>query len=70
LQKAVVDPIPDVRGVGARALAGIVRGVGEEELPTLLPWLITTLQSDTSTVERRFVRECDATVQKTRPNSR
>lgn len=36
----------------ARAMGSLVVGVGEEPLEGLLPWLIETMQSDASSVER------------------
>ena len=36
----------------ARAMGSLVIGVGEEPLEELLPWLIETMQSDASSVER------------------
>ena len=49
----MLDPIPDVRATSAKALGSIV-GVGEEEagVVELIPWLILTLSSDKSPVER------------------
>lgn len=52
LKEVLVDPIPDVRSAGAKALGGIVKGVGEAELPELMPWLMGTLRVETSPVER------------------
>lgn len=52
LKKAVIDPNPDVRRVAARAMGSLVTGVGEEPLEDLLPWLLETMQSDASSVER------------------
>ncbi len=52
LQKAVGDPIPDVRGAASGALGGLARGLGLERLPELLPWLVSRLSEDSSTVER------------------
>lgn len=52
LRKAVCDPIPDVRACASKALGSLVRGLGIDAQPDLLPWLVATLQSETSTVER------------------
>ena len=53
LQSCLIDPIPDVRATSAKALGSLV-GVGEEEkeLVDLVPWLINTLQTESSPVER------------------
>lgn len=47
-----MDPIPEVRGVAARALGSLIRGMGEENFPDLVPWLLDTLKSDSGNVER------------------
>jgi HEAT repeat protein len=52
LKKALVDPIPDVRAVVSGALAGLISGLGEAQLPGLVDWLINTLQAPGMGVER------------------
>ncbi|OWM67342.1 hypothetical protein CDL15_Pgr000794 [Punica granatum] len=52
VKKVLVDPIPEVRSVAARALGSLIRGMGEENFPDLVPWLLDTLKSDGSNVER------------------
>ena len=52
LKKTLVDPLPNVRAVAAQSLGELVRGLGEMEFPDLLDWLISTLKSETTTVER------------------
>ncbi|KAK3146260.1 hypothetical protein QOZ80_3BG0263720 [Eleusine coracana subsp. coracana] len=52
VKKVLVDPIPEVRAVAARALGSLIRGMGEEIFPDLVPWLLDTLKSDNSNVER------------------
>lgn len=55
VKKVLVDPIPEVRGVAARALGSLIRGMGEERFPDLVSWLLDTLKSDksdSSNVER------------------
>ncbi|KAG2312032.1 hypothetical protein Bca52824_023589 [Brassica carinata] len=52
VKKVLVDPIPEVRSVAARAVGSLIRGMGEENFPDLVPWLFETLKSDTSNVER------------------
>jgi len=51
VKQCLTDPIPDVRATSAKALGRLIC-VGEEELQDLIPWLITTLISDVSPVER------------------
>ena len=52
LKKSLVDPVPEVRGMSARALGAMVRGIGEQGFDDLLPWLMATLTSDGNTVNR------------------
>lgn len=52
VKKVLVDPIPEVRSVAARALGSLIRGMGEENFPDLVLWLLDTLKSDGSNVER------------------
>ncbi|KAL6142934.1 hypothetical protein ACLB2K_061209 [Fragaria x ananassa] len=52
VKKVLVDPIPEVRSVAARALGSLIRGMGEDHFPDLVPWLMDTLKSDNSNVER------------------
>ncbi|KAH7543347.1 hypothetical protein FEM48_Zijuj02G0174600 [Ziziphus jujuba var. spinosa] len=52
VKKVLVDPIPEVRSVAARAIGSLIRGMGEENFPDLVPWLLDTLKSDNSNVER------------------
>lgn len=47
-----MDPIPEVRSVAARAVGSLIRGMGEDNFPDLVPWLLDTLKSDGSNVER------------------
>ena len=52
LKQSLVDPVPEVRSVCSKALGAMVKGMGEEGLQELLPWLLTTLQSESSSVDR------------------
>ena len=52
LKEVLLDPIPDVRTVAAKALASLVGGVGEAHLPELTAWLMTTMATEASSVER------------------
>ncbi|KAL2345847.1 hypothetical protein Fmac_007132 [Flemingia macrophylla] len=52
VKKVLVDPIPEVRSVAARAIGSLIGGMGEENFPNLVPWLFDTLKSDNSNVER------------------
>lgn len=52
LKISLLDPVPEVRAVSARALGAMVRGMGESSFEDLLPWLMKTLTSETSSVDR------------------
>ncbi|EUB63098.1 Translational activator GCN1 [Echinococcus granulosus] len=52
LRHCLLDPVPEVRSVTARALGAMVRGIGEACSKDLLPWLMTTLTSEQSSVDR------------------
>lgn len=52
VKKVLADPIPEVRTVAARALGSLIRGMGEENFKDLVPWLLDTLKSEASGVER------------------
>ena len=49
---SLLDPVPEVRTVSARALGAIVKGMGESGFEDLLPWLMQTLTSEASPVDR------------------
>jgi hypothetical protein len=52
LQKALLDPLPEVRATAARAMGSLLKGMGAAALGDLLPWLLATLRSEGSSVER------------------
>ncbi|KAI0222670.1 eIF-2-alpha kinase activator GCN1 [Lamellibrachia satsuma] len=55
LKQSLLDPVPEVRTVSAKALGAMVRGMGEsgfKELEELVPWLMQTLTSEASSVDR------------------
>ena len=52
LKSSLLDPVPEVRTVSARALGAMVKGMGETCFEELLPWLMSTLTSETSGVDR------------------
>ena len=51
LQRAVLDPIPEVRAVSGRTLGAIVTSLGVARVPHILPWLQETMQAEAGTVE-------------------
>ncbi|KAH8275070.1 hypothetical protein KR018_005723 [Drosophila ironensis] len=52
LKSSLLDPVPEVRAVSARALGAMVKGMGENSFENLLPWLMETLTSESSSVDR------------------
>lgn len=52
LKQCLLDPVPEVRSVSARALGAMVRGMGENIFQDLLPWLMEKLVSEQSSVDR------------------
>ena len=52
LKASLLDPVPEVRSVSARALGAIVKGMGESGCEDLVPWLMQTLTSENSSVDR------------------
>ncbi|XP_059061266.1 LOW QUALITY PROTEIN: stalled ribosome sensor GCN1 [Achroia grisella] len=52
LKNSLLDPVPEVRSVSARALGAMVKGMGESSFEELLPWLMHTLTSESSSVDR------------------
>ena len=53
LKDCLVDPIPDVRATSSKALGSLAGGVGEvEDMQELVPWLMLTLCTESSPVER------------------
>lgn len=52
LKASLLDPVPEVRAVSARALGAMVKGMGESSFEELLPWLMATLTSEASSVDR------------------
>ncbi|TRY60563.1 hypothetical protein DNTS_026976 [Danionella cerebrum] len=52
LKMSLLDPVPEVRTVSAKALGAMVKGMGESCFDDLLPWLMETLASEQSSVDR------------------
>lgn len=50
IKSALLDPVPDVRLYSARALGCLVKGIGE--IDGLMEWLLETLISEQSSVDR------------------
>ena len=52
LKAALIDPLPEVRATAARALGSLLKGMGQRYFEDVLPWLLETLKSEGSSVER------------------
>jgi len=52
LKQSLLDPVPEVRTASAKALGAMVRGMGEKGFEELVPWLMQTLTSEQSSVDR------------------
>lgn len=52
LKQSLLDPVPDVRSATSRALGHMVRGVSDNMIDEILPWLMTTLVSESNSVDR------------------
>lgn len=52
LEIAMVDPVPETRSTGARALGSLVEKLGEELFPDLIPRLLGTLNDPTRAGDR------------------
>eukprot|EP00300_Choanocystis_sp_HF-7_P006601 c14796_g1_i1.p1 GENE.c14796_g1_i1~~c14796_g1_i1.p1 ORF type:complete len:1325 (+),score=363.83 c14796_g1_i1:394-3975(+) len=52
LKEVLVDPIPEVRSVAAKAMGTLIAGLGEANFSELVPWLMETMQNSKAQVER------------------
>lgn len=55
LKDALIDPLPEVRGAAAKALGSLTKGMAGLEANTavdITPWLLETMRSENSSVER------------------
>lgn len=52
LKEILLDPVPEVRSVSSKALGTMVARMGEHGFEDLIPWLVQTLISETSSVDR------------------
>ncbi|GFH32498.1 TOG domain-containing protein, partial [Haematococcus lacustris] len=46
LQKALRDPLPEVRAMSARAMGSLMQGMGSEQFSDLVPWLMSCLKAE------------------------
>lgn len=52
LKTQLVDPIPEVRAVAAKAMGKLVKGLGEKHFSDILTWLLEVIKGDFGSVER------------------
>jgi len=55
LKDALIDPLPEVRGAAAKALGSLTKGmtgVQSSSITDITPWLLETMKSESSSVER------------------
>ena len=64
LKDALVDPLPEVRATAAKALGSLLKGMGEEYLQDVLPYLMQKLKSEVGGVGQR---ECLCSLHISRP---
>ena len=52
MKQSLLDPVPEVRAVSAHALGAMVKGMGGQKFDELMNWLMETLKSEGSSVDR------------------
>ncbi|TYZ62730.1 hypothetical protein PybrP1_001423 [[Pythium] brassicae (nom. inval.)] len=52
LKSQLMDPIPEVRAVAAKAMGKLVKGLGEKHFADILAWLLEAMRGDFGSVER------------------
>jgi HEAT repeat protein len=52
LKDVLVDPVPEARGIAAKALGSMFAKLGEANFPSLIAELLQTVKSETSAVDR------------------
>lgn len=52
LKSQLMDPIPEVRAVAAKAMGKLVKGLGEKHFSDILAWLLDAMKGDFGSVER------------------
>ncbi|XP_065830516.1 stalled ribosome sensor GCN1-like [Oscarella lobularis] len=52
LKESILDPLPEVRFVSAKAMGALVKSMGGNSFENLVPWLLETMQSGQSDVDR------------------
>ena len=61
LKDALVDPLPEVRATAAKALGSLLKGMGEEYLQDILPYLMQKLKSEVGGVGDSACAPCTST---------
>ncbi|DBA03620.1 TPA: hypothetical protein N0F65_006799 [Lagenidium giganteum] len=52
LKTQLMDPIPEVRTISAKAMGKLVKGLGEKHFSDILTWLLEAIKGDYGSVER------------------
>ena len=52
LKQSLLDPVPEVRSVSSQALGAMVKGMGGEKFDELMSWLMDTIKTESSSVDR------------------
>jgi HEAT repeat protein len=52
LKLSLLDPVPEVRSVSAKAMGAMIRAIGEMSLNDIISWLMEKLVSENSSVDR------------------
>eukprot|EP00118_Oscarella_pearsei_P017747 m.178492 g.178492 ORF g.178492 m.178492 type:complete len:2032 (+) comp39177_c0_seq3:1999-8094(+) len=52
LKDSLLDPLPEVRSVSAKAMGALVKSMSGNSFENLVPWLLETMQSSQSSVDR------------------
>ncbi|KAK9476212.1 armadillo-type protein [Lipomyces japonicus] len=52
LEISMVDPVPATRATASRALGSLIQKLGEEQMPNLIPKLVTILRADNNAGDR------------------
>ena len=55
LKNTLLDPTPVVRSHAAKALGAMVKGASEKTVESLLNWLMETLTSEQSPIDRLII---------------
>lgn len=52
VKATLVDPIPEVRAISSKAIGALIKALGEEQFPDVVPFLLDSMKTDAGPVER------------------